>query len=271
MSQTDNPKVHLLSNTAADTGSNVQVASSVARWVQRRRRRHIVLVVSIACVVIASVLLAITLVVALSGSPDDSDSGGQSNCITPDVCNSNILKYIDSSYDPCDDFYHYSCGNWLSANPLNGRSEVDIFNEVAIDNYKHISEYLAKPVQSSDPDAIKKSKYIYTACNDVNYIQAHYVQHLQEFIKNAGGWADIGIFPDDGWDINDDLADHHYIGSSAFFDVDITPDDHNSSKPIIVVITYISAWLISCMHDTYNYSLSKFLSIIAISILHSYT
>ena len=65
------------------------------------------------------------------------------------------------------------------------------------------------------------------------------MQHLQEFIKNAGGWADIGIFPDKGWDINDDLANHHYNGSSAFFIREIVPDDHNSSKPIIVVITSV--------------------------------
>ena len=235
MSQTNDPKVRLLSDNTTDTG---------------RRRRHTALVVSIACVVITSVLLAITLAITLSVSPNgDSDSGGQSNCITPDVCNSNILKYIDSSYNPCDDFYHYSCGNWLSANPLNGRSEVDIFNEVAIDNYKHISEYLAKPVQSSDPDAIKKSKYIYAACNNVNYIQAHYVQHLQEFIKNAGGWADIGIFPDKGWDINHDLANHHYNGSSAFFIREIVPDDHNSSKPIILVITSV----IIILYAFFNY------------------
>ena len=242
MSQTNDPKVRLLSDNTTDTGSNnVQFTSSTARWVQRTRRRHTTLVVSIACVVITSVLLAITLAITLSVSPNgDSDIGGGSNCITPDVCNSNILKYIDSSYNPCDDFYHYSCGNWLSANPLNGRSVVNMFSEVAIDNYKHISEYLTKPVQSSDPDAIKKSKYIYAACNDVNYIQAHYVQHLQEFIKNAGGWADIGIFPDDGWDIDDDLADHHYIGSSAFFDIGITSDDHNSSKPIITVIISVT-------------------------------
>ena len=244
MSRTDDPKLHLLSHTAADKDGDAQFVSSAAQWVGRRRRRNIVLVVSVACLVIASVLLAITLLVTLSSSSSssESNSGGQpSNCITPDVCNSNILKYIDSSYNPCEDFYHYSCGNWLSANPLNGRSEVDMFSEVATDNYKHISEYLAKPVQSSDPDAIKKSKYIYAACMDVNYIQTHYIQHLREFIKNAGGWADIGIFPDDEWEINDDLANHHYVGSAAFFSTRIVPDDHNSSKPSIKVVSY--SWI----------------------------
>ena len=226
MSQTNDSKVRLLINNTDYPGSD-----------QSARRRRIVLVISIACVVITSVLLAITLAITLSVSPSDSDSDEQSNCITPDVCNSNILKYIDSSYNPCDDFYHYSCGNWLSANPLNGRNTWGTAYELITDNYEHLSKYLVEPIQNSDPDAIKKSKYIYAACMDINYIQTHYVQHLQEFVRDAGGWADIGIFPDDGWDINDDLANHHYVGSSAFFAKGILPDDHNSSKPIIKVVS----------------------------------
>ena len=82
-------------------------------------------------VVITAILLVITLAITLSASP--RGGGSEGGCITPDVCNSNILNYIDNSFDPCDDFFSYSCGNWLSANPLNGRSMWDIFNKLAVD------------------------------------------------------------------------------------------------------------------------------------------
>ena len=232
MSETNDPKTFLLfdrdKTNQTDSRRGLSAAGS-------RRRRHTVFIVSLACVVITAVLLVITLAITLSASPRGNGSGGQSNCITPDVCNSNILNYIDNSFDPCDDFFNYSCGNWLSANPLNGRSQWDIFNELITDNYKHLSDYLAKPIQNSDPDAIKKSKYIYSACTDAQFIQDNYVKHLQDFIKSAGGWADIGIPPDDEWDINDDLANEHFHGSSAFFGTTILPDDLNSTKLVIVV------------------------------------
>ena len=204
--------------------------------VGRRRPRRRAFVASVACVVITAVLLA-TLAITLFATlrKDDRDNGGQSNCITPDVCNSNILNYIDDSFDPCDDFYSYSCGKWLSANPLNGNIQRGILVELAVNNYKHLSEYLARPVQDSDPDAIKKSKYIYSACTDVQFIQSNVVQHLRDFIKNSGGWNEIGIFPDDGWHINYDLTNDHFLGSAAFFTWKISPDDLNSSKPIIRV------------------------------------
>ena len=235
MSQINDAKTFLLEDKSKQT-------NSLSAEGQRRRRRHAVFVVSGACVVITAVLV-ITLAITLSASPRGDGSGG--GCITPDVCNSNILNYIDNSFDPCDDFFSYSCGNWLSANPLNGRRMWGTLNELAVDNYKHISKYLTRPVQNSDPDAIKKSKYIYSACTDVQFIQKNYMKHLQDFIKNAGGWADIGINPDHGWDINDDLANNHYFGSSAFFDTQILPDDLNSSKPVIKVKFAISQ-LASC-------------------------
>ena len=57
----------------------------------------------------------------------------------------------------------------------------------------------------------------------------------------SGGWDDIGILPHDGWHIYSDLADEHYLGSAAFFTWKISPDDLNSSKPIIRV-------RVTCMH-----------------------
>ena len=226
MLEINDPKTLLLEDKTRQTNGGPSTV---------RRRRHAVLVASVACVVITAVLLAITLAITLSASPREGGNGGQSNCITPYVCNSNILNYIDDSFDPCDDFFNYSCGKWLSANPLNGRSQWNIFAELAVNNYKHLSEYLARPVQDGDPDAIKKSKYTYSACMNVQFIQNNYVEHLRDFIRNAGGWEDIGIFPDEGWDINDDLANDHYFGSSAFLDASILPDDLNSSKLVIKV------------------------------------
>ena len=222
MSQFNDAKTVLLEDRTKQT-SNLSVEG------QPRRRRR-VFIASVACGVVITAVLVITLAITLSSSPR-----GGGDCITPDVCNSNILNYINNNFDPCDDFFSYSCGNWLSANPLNGRSMWGTLNELAVDNYKHISEYLTRPVQNNDPDAIKKSKYIYSACTDVQFIQKNYVKHLQDFIKNAGGWADIGIIPDKGWDINNNLANDHFLGSTAFFTWRVELDDLNSSKPVIRV------------------------------------
>ena len=41
--------------------------------------------------------------------------------------------------------------------------------------------------------------------------------------------------PDTGWDIDSNLANDHYLGSSALFDFDVSSDDLNSSQSVIRV------------------------------------
>ena len=198
------------------------------------------LVFVVCCIVVTVLLILIGVGLALYFTVFKKTDKTNSDCITPDVCNSKLLDYIDPSFDPCTDFYSFSCGNWLSANPLDGdRSIQAVSYSLILDNYDHLEGYLSQPVRESDPVAIKKSKYMYSACKDVDFIENNLVDHLQEFIRSAGGWDSIGISPDNGWDINNDLARHHYLGSSAFFGIGVTPDDLNSSNPIIKVSMHL--------------------------------
>ena len=154
--------------------------------------------------------------------------------LPPNIANSKVLDYIDTYYDPCEDFYKYSCGNWRSTRPE--ASEWGTFNELALDNYNKLAGYLSQRPNGGDPDAIKKAKYIYSACIDTDYIDDNLVDELEDFMVNkAEGWYNGGLSPSSSWSINSNLYKDHYLGSSAFFSFGIFPDDLNSSKQVIRV------------------------------------
>ena len=161
----------------------------------------------------------------------DSES---SSTTTGTMENSKVLDYIDTSFDPCEDFYNYSCGRWNSTRPY--AAEWGTFEELALDNYNKLAGYLSQDVNSSDPDAIKKAKYIYSACTDTDYIKDNLDDQLDSFMNKAGGWKNGDFTPYDySWSINNNLYQDHYLGSSAFFSFGISPDDLDSSKQVIRV------------------------------------
>lgn len=210
-----------------DDEINDTAASRVAR--KNRRKRNLTFL----CIS-AVIIIIIALFLGLYFGLRKKDERGHI-CVSPDLCNTRILDYIDGSYDPCDNFYAYSCGGWLADNPLNNHNALSIFSDLFVDNYQHLRNYLSSSVQGNDLAAIKKSKYIYSSCANVGFIKSSLKDHIQTFIKDAGGWSDIGIFPDNGWDINSDLVNDHYKGSSALFEFSISSNDSNSSEPVIRV------------------------------------
>lgn len=149
--------------------------------------------------------------------------------------NSQILNYIDTSYDPCENFYEYSCGQWYDHFP--DASEWGTSQDLALDNYNRIGKYLSHYVDDyRDPDAIKKAKYIYSACINSDYISRHLVTELKSFmIYKAGGWENGDFSPYNSWSINNNLYQDHYLGSSAFFTFGVEPDDLDSTKQVIRV------------------------------------
>ena len=156
------------------------------------------------------------------------------------IVNSNVLNYMDTYYDPCEDFYKYSCGNWRNSHP--DAKEWGTFEDLALDNYNKLAGYLSQYVSSHDPDAIKKAKYIYSACTDTDYIDNNYAEAAKNFMINkGGGWENGDLSPYNSWSIDHNLYKDHYLGSFAFFNFGIFPDDMNSSKPVITV-TYIATY-----------------------------
>jgi len=144
----------------------------------------------------------------------------------------------DKVISACDNFYQYSCGNWLSSHGLEGRDSWGTVYQLVIDNYHHLRSYMSQPPYDSDLDAVKKTKYGYAACTDVDYINRQLFSHLEEFIRLAGGWSNIGIDESETW-TTDSLARDHFLGSSAFFEFSVLPDDMNSSMPVIKVCDFL--------------------------------
>jgi len=185
---------------------------------------------------IASVALAAVL--AYTKIDDDDNHANNNLCLTADCIQvaARLSSYMDTSVQPCDDFYKFSCGGWEDNNVIpDGLGRWGTFEQLAQSNYQFLIKALSDTSNTSEPEAVKKAKQIFAACTNLDQINKDKAQALTHFLTLTGGWNKTNVTQNATWSINSSLVVEHYYGSSAFFGFDIEPDDLNSSKAVIEV------------------------------------
>lgn len=123
------------------------------------------------------------------------------------LAQSRIMKrYMDSSVDPCVDFYSYACGKWSKYNSIPA-------DKVAYDTFEILREYLDQALHQllmSDKqegkkrnkrrnnernrrsnrikNAEMKAKNLFRSCMNYDLIEKRGLEPLKELLKSLGGW-----------------------------------------------------------------------------------
>jgi hypothetical protein len=97
-------------------------------------------------------------------------SKSPSNICNTTVCQTagkSIRDSIDSTVDPCDDFYAFACGGWMAKNTIPSdktrTSTFDVLDEVMQNNLK---QELSEPSKIGDADSVVYASDLFKACID---------------------------------------------------------------------------------------------------------
>jgi len=166
--------------------------------------------------------LALITVIAGRAQTNSADSDA------PKAVKSFDIDAIDKSVDPCNDFYHYACGNWLKQNPIPAdQSAWGRFNELRENNQLILKNILEK--QSADnagrsPNDQKIGDYYYS-CMDEAAIEAKGTKPLQPMLDRIAAIKDKSELP--GL-----IGQMHTGGANVFFGFSSEPDFKNSTMEI---------------------------------------
>jgi endothelin-converting enzyme/putative endopeptidase len=91
------------------------------------------------------------------------------------------LRAMDSSVDPCSDFYAYACGGWQKANPIPpDESSWDVYSKLAEDNLRVLRGILEAAAADPAGDALsRRIGTYYLACMDEAAIEARGIEPLR--------------------------------------------------------------------------------------------
>jgi len=138
------------------------------------------------------------------------------------------VKHLDTSVDPCVDFYQFACGNWIKNNPIPpdqarwGR--FDQLGERNRDVLHEILEAAANPNVSRDAVTKQIGNY-YAACMDIKTIDAKGLEPLKPVLERIRGLKDKQ-------ELAAEVARLHRLGIRALFDFSSGQDFKDSTAVI---------------------------------------
>jgi endothelin-converting enzyme/putative endopeptidase len=131
-------------------------------------------------VVLMSILGAFTGVPAVPGATETDLSSGIEN------------PWLDRTVDPCDDFYRFSCGNWMKSHPLPpDRGYFDRASELQEHNDAILREILEKASagEAARSPASRKIGDLYASCMDQKALEARGASPLRSELDGISRMA----------------------------------------------------------------------------------
>ena len=131
--------------------------------------------------------IALVLILVLAAAAANAQSASTASTVHPPVLD---VTSIDSSVDPCTDFFAYSCGGWLKKNPIppdktswSAACKLQDENKALL---REILDEAAAGGASRDPVKQKIGDY-YAACMDEKTVEAAGAKPLQAGLERISG------------------------------------------------------------------------------------
>ncbi|XP_074655291.1 neprilysin-like isoform X4 [Tubulanus polymorphus] len=220
------------------TSSTVQILSpsdgqsKKRRWLNRRTKLELCLLIVCFILILLAVILIILYAVNISSQ------GKNEVCYSADCVKTaaRVMNGMDSTVNPCDDFFQYACGQWNKKNSIpSDASSINTFSKLRDELQVILNELLAEPITTDEPESVIKAKQYYKSCMNETEIERRDLQPLRAFIVELGGWPVL----DANWDVNkftvlDLTLKLKMLSNSVLVHSAASSDDRNSSARMII-------------------------------------
>ncbi|XP_075274554.1 neprilysin isoform X1 [Opisthocomus hoazin] len=189
--------------------------------------------IGLAVVVILLAIVAITMIV-LYATYDDGV------CKTSDCIKSaaRILENMDTTAEPCNDFYQYACGGWLKRNVIPETSSRYSNFDILRDELEVVLKDVLDTPSSNDITAVQKAKTLYKSCINETTIDSRGGTPLISLLPDLSDWPVATTNWDSSygtaWTAETAIAQlNSKYGKKVLINFFVGTDDKNSTAYII--------------------------------------
>ncbi|KFO06866.1 Neprilysin [Balearica regulorum gibbericeps] len=199
----------------------------------KKKLRWSGLEIGLAVVAILLAIVAITMIV-LYATYDDGV------CKTSDCIKSaaRILENMDTTAEPCNDFYQYACGGWLKRNVIPETSSRYSNFDILRDELEVVLKDVLDTPSSNDITAVQKAKTLYRSCINETTIDSRGGKPLISLLPNISDWPVATANWDSSygaaWTAETAIAQlNSRYGKKVLINFFVGTDDKNSTAHII--------------------------------------
>ncbi|XP_061163331.1 neprilysin-like [Saccostrea echinata] len=212
-------------------------------WWNRKRTRLEIILIFICLICIAVTTILIVIETTRESDKINQRKGKESEhgiCLTEECvkASARLLKGMDQTVDPCDDFFEYACGSWNKINVIpEDRSGYNTFAKLRDDLQVILKDLLEQPTSSKEPEATQKAKHLYRSCVNESMIEERGLGPVNKFLEELGGWP-VTFNTSQQWDeskfkFTELLVKLKLYNNKIFVDQWVSADDKNSDVNII--------------------------------------
>ncbi|XP_059848311.1 neprilysin-like isoform X1 [Hypanus sabinus] len=189
--------------------------------------------IGLTAIVVLLFIVVVSLIALYATRKDETCT--TSECVTTA---GQLIEKLDTTVNPCENFYQYACGGWLKKHVIPDRSsQYSTFDILRDDLVVVLKDVLEKPGDEGST-AIQKAKMLYQSCLNQTAIEIRGGEPLITMLRGLQDWP---VATDNwettagkNWSLEDVLSTMFYkYGTKPLINVLIGTDDKNSSANIV--------------------------------------
>lgn len=275
----DNGQVDIMTENYAEFGKSTD-RSPIVPEISIRSYTFRVTEIALGLVAFLAVVVCIVLgSMVSSGAGGGSDSpsasaqiGQNQLCVSPPCLKSAsyVVSNLNTSVQPCDNFYRYACGRFKTENPLDPEtSSITVYSNMYYHNEEKLKKILESPIiRNQDYSTERKLKHYFSSCTDTyRKERAKGSPLITKVINNIGGWYVLGTFNNNSFDFQNAFRKVSVdFWTAAFYTFRVTTDWYDWSKRVIEVFVFKHIFL-SILKKKVKLSILPSLSIVSVGLL----